>query len=473
MTSALLSSAFVFGYGGFTMMMYAVRAILNGTFFKGTTEKETLELQMARNRFWDLSKKWSAFSHQIHTLRNGFKFHYVCNEPNAATRAAKPLVIFIHGFPDSWALWRHMLNVESLQGTATLVAVDLPGFGGSDSLDRYSATAVLENLTEFILAMRAKYGIDSNGATSEQRTVIVGHDWGCLLSMRLAAEAPELANRFIVTNAPIVPLVFSNIRRRLASSLKMLKSFLRAPIHERSLLVNAIKSLVPVVRQVWSSGYVAVFQLPPALVSYVGTGGNQSFLKYAHKTSYGKQKFSIVDAAECMASSSGPSIHESKTQTADGEGYAGTAITRRAASNFFEMCRYYREGTAVARWKKSVETVAGLHDIAQGTGIQRTSSGGGLFDEGPRGALKARATVVWGQKDHALVRQLCLDGISDYLTKGSQVIELPNSAHWTPLEREGQVALTKAVEWAVKGEHDDIGMIVGDCCPGATVTIRK
>lgn len=48
MTSALLSSAFVFGYGGFTMMMYAVRAILNGTFFKGTTEKETLELQMGK-----------------------------------------------------------------------------------------------------------------------------------------------------------------------------------------------------------------------------------------------------------------------------------------------------------------------------------------------------------------------------------------------------------------------------------------
>lgn len=173
-------------------------------------------IRPARNRFWDLSKKWSAFSHQIHTLRNGFKFHYVCNEPDSATRPAKPLVIFIHGFPDSWALWRHILNVESLQGTATLVAVDLPGFGGSDCMDRYSATAVLENLTEFILAMRTKYGIDSDGTTSEQRTVIVGHDWGCLLSMRLAADAPELANRFIVTNAPIVRAFYFILRREKA-----------------------------------------------------------------------------------------------------------------------------------------------------------------------------------------------------------------------------------------------------------------
>lgn len=48
MTSALLSSAFVFGYGGFTMMVYAVRAILNGSFFKRATEKETLELQLGK-----------------------------------------------------------------------------------------------------------------------------------------------------------------------------------------------------------------------------------------------------------------------------------------------------------------------------------------------------------------------------------------------------------------------------------------
>lgn len=83
-------------------------------------------------------------------------------------------------------------------------------------MDRYSATAVLENLTEFILAMRTKYGIDSDGTTSEQRTVIVGHDWGCLLSMRLAADAPELANRFIVTNAPIVRAFYFILRREKA-----------------------------------------------------------------------------------------------------------------------------------------------------------------------------------------------------------------------------------------------------------------
>lgn len=82
--------------------------------------------------------------------------------------------------------------------------MDLPGYGGSESLKKYTATAILESLTEFIIAIRAKYGIDSDSATSQQKTIIVGHDWGCVISMRLAGDAPQLADRFILTNGPLV-----------------------------------------------------------------------------------------------------------------------------------------------------------------------------------------------------------------------------------------------------------------------------
>ncbi|KAL4997289.1 hypothetical protein BDV10DRAFT_195192 [Aspergillus recurvatus] len=421
----------------------------------------------ARNRLWDLSKKWSVFAHQIYTLRSGFKFHYVSNDINTATSASRPLVIFIHGFPDSWGIWRHVLSEESLQNSATLVAVDLPGYGGSESLDKYSATAVLENLTEFITAIRTKYGIDSPTATRQQRTIIVGHDWGCVLAMRLAAEAPQLADRFILTNGPFIPLAVSNIARRLSSSVEMLRSFLRSPIRERSLMFNAAKSLKPVLFQLWRSGYIFAFQLPPLLIAYIGNGANQATLKYTHKMSYGKQSYTLIDAAECMASTLGPSLYEAKTQTADGEGYADSAVTRPAISNFVEMCSYYRDGTAMAAWEKSIETITSLHSISQEDGIRRTVSDAGEFD-GASGALKANVTVVWGQKDHALTRELCLDGISDYLPRDSQVVELPTSAHWTPLEREGRIALAKAVEWAVKGEREDIGAVIEACYPKAT-----
>ncbi len=83
----------------------------------------------------------------------------------------------------------------------TLVCVDLPGYGGSDSFPKYDIE-VLEALTEFVVAMRDKYippeVSDSVGS------FIVGHDWGCVLGFRLAAEAPCLADRFILTNAPHV-----------------------------------------------------------------------------------------------------------------------------------------------------------------------------------------------------------------------------------------------------------------------------
>jgi pimeloyl-ACP methyl ester carboxylesterase len=166
---------------------------------------------LARDRFWNLSKQWSGFSHQFLTLRDGFKFHYVTNDvpsirtPTTTSRPDRPLVILLHGFPDSWALWRHIIGSTWLRESSSLVAVDLPGYGGSDRLGKYTATEVLEKLTEFIVAVRERYEIDKEtSANPTGRVIIVGHDWGCVLGMRLAADAPQLADRFILTNGPIV-----------------------------------------------------------------------------------------------------------------------------------------------------------------------------------------------------------------------------------------------------------------------------
>ncbi|KAE8383642.1 putative capsule-associated protein CAP1 [Aspergillus bertholletiae] len=428
------------------------------------------EGRLARDRFWNLSKSWSGLSHHFITLRNGFKFHYVANDLPDSPAADKPLVIFIHGFPDSWAVWRHLLKSKALQEAATLVAVDLPGYGGTDSLEIYSSTNVLENLAGFILAIRAKYGIDTDAGVRQRRTVIVSHDWGCVLSMRLAAEAPQLADRFILSNGPLTSMVASNISRLLSSSLKMFKTGLRSPIKSRSTLCKAIKSLKPVARQLLLSGYIFSMQLPMPFVVYLGTGGNYSFLKLAHKRSHGDSPFGLKDAAECMASSLGPSTEECSTQTSDGEGYPASVVKERVLGNFQHMARYYREKAATSRWQKSIETIADLHSIAGGNELHRTSSGAGLFDDGPTGVLKAHSTIIWGKTDIALDPQICLNGFSDYLVRNSQVVELPRSGHFTPLERESCAALTRAVDWAVGGEQEDIGTAIQRDYPDAVVT---
>lgn len=153
-----------------------------------------------KDRFWNLSKSpLPGFEHYFQTLRNNLKLHYISNRNGPSPGH---LVVFLHGFPDSSMMWRHLFQEKAIPlQHATIVAVDLPGYGGSDSFPKYD-TEVLEALTEFVVAMRDKYiPLDETETTN---TIIVGHDWGCVLGFRLASEAPALADRFILTNAPHV-----------------------------------------------------------------------------------------------------------------------------------------------------------------------------------------------------------------------------------------------------------------------------
>lgn len=253
----------------------------------------------------------------------------------------------------------------------------------------------------------------------------------------------------------------------------MLKTSLPSPIRSRSTLLKAVKSLLPIARQLYLSGYIFVMRMPLTFVRYLGTGGNRAFLRMVHKHAYGSDSFTDLDAAESMASTLGPSRDECKTKTATGEEYPTSINVERSVSNFHHMAGYYRDGAASKRWQKSVETVANLHTISQGNELRRASSGAGMFDEGPTGVLKAYSTILWGRNDLALHPQLCLDGISDYLVSRSQVIELPRSGHFTPIERESRVALEKAVEWAAKGEREDIGAVISACYSNSVVTVRN
>lgn len=63
---------------------------------------------------------------------------------------------------------------------------------------RYGANELLEAFTEFILGMREEY------LQQEAKFVVVSHDWGGVITARLASEAYQLADRFVVASAVIV-----------------------------------------------------------------------------------------------------------------------------------------------------------------------------------------------------------------------------------------------------------------------------
>lgn len=168
-------------------------------------------MTVAQGRLWNLSKHPNGLTHTFYTLSKGSRLHYVHNPDfsgEISSKGFKNLVIFLHGFPDSWALWRHYISSPALRLDNVLIAVDLPGYGGSDGLRSYGATEILESVTEFVIGMRKLYGIDTELDTASMGAkpgvIIVGHDWGCIIGSRLASEAPQLADRFILSNAPIV-----------------------------------------------------------------------------------------------------------------------------------------------------------------------------------------------------------------------------------------------------------------------------
>lgn len=159
---------------------------------------------VARDQLWNLSKEPIAgFRHAFFTLRNGLKLHYITNRSQTGRPHPGNLIVLLHGWPDSCMMWRHLLQEPAIPvHSADFVCVDLPGFGGSDSFERYD-TSVLEALTEFIVALKESH-MQNGAATLEKSTIVVGHDWGAAIAFRLASEAPALADRFVTMNGPLV-----------------------------------------------------------------------------------------------------------------------------------------------------------------------------------------------------------------------------------------------------------------------------
>jgi pimeloyl-ACP methyl ester carboxylesterase len=114
-------------------------------------------------------------------------------------------LLTITGFPDSFLLWRHLLQSPQLQRDHVLIAVDIPGYGGSDSLPAYGPNELLEAFTEYIVGMRTLFLHD------ERRLVVVTHDWGTIIGARLASEAGGLADHWVITSAILVSTAMVDI----------------------------------------------------------------------------------------------------------------------------------------------------------------------------------------------------------------------------------------------------------------------
>jgi hypothetical protein len=263
---------------------------------------------------------------------------------------------------------------------------------------------------------------------------------------------------------PQVELAFANKDRILNSASKIFKQFKQAPKRNFGCLSKAFNALKPLMIQTMLMGYIFAFHLPAALVKYLGVAGNYSFVRGANWSGYGKGS-KEYHVQECMASSFGPGAEECKTSTSamngtdgingekNGETY-GPSVVERAESPeeaFWNMTGYYRDGAGWRPWTKSLETITDLYALetsaseSSSPGRRRSSVSNSLFIDQYKGSLHAPTYVLWGEKDQACSRPICLDGIGDYLAKDSEVTLLPRSGHWTPVQKDARPALATVI----------------------------
>ncbi|NXH14151.1 EPHX4 hydrolase, partial [Bucco capensis] len=130
---------------------------------------------------------------------SGLRLHYVTRGPTTA-----PLLLLLHGFPQNWFCWRHLLLEFSTK--YRVVALDLRGCGASEKppgRDSYQLEILVEDIRQVIEALGTPEGQDEGtGATTSPKCILVGHDWGGLLAWELASSYPALVEKLVLMAAP-------------------------------------------------------------------------------------------------------------------------------------------------------------------------------------------------------------------------------------------------------------------------------
>src|SRR3954449_7820733 len=117
----------------------------------------------------------------------GTKIHYVTMGSNQ-----KPLMVFVHGFPDFWYFWRN--QIQAFSANYQVVALDLRGYDLSDrpeGVENYKFPVLLGDI-------RAVINAEGNG----RKAILIGHDWGAALSWLFTGQNPDLIERLVVLSVP-------------------------------------------------------------------------------------------------------------------------------------------------------------------------------------------------------------------------------------------------------------------------------
>lgn len=116
-------------------------------------------------------------------------------ELNIAEQGEGPLVLLLHGFPESWYSWRHQFAPLAEAGYH-VVAPHMRGYGKSDrpeAINAYNQVEVMNDIIGLIPAL------------GYETAVVIGHDWGAPTAWGCALHHPDRVSAVGALSVPFSP----------------------------------------------------------------------------------------------------------------------------------------------------------------------------------------------------------------------------------------------------------------------------
>ncbi|MDD5312172.1 MAG: alpha/beta hydrolase [Dehalococcoidia bacterium] len=158
---------------------------------------------------------------------NGVQLHY-------ASKGQGKLIMFLHGFPEFWYMWKNQLDEFGKDYQA--VAPDMRGYNLSSKpgeLTLYKPKVLMEDIRQL-----AEY-------LGHRKFILVAHDWGGAIAWSFAIFYPQYLEKLVIINAPH-PATFdrelrNNPLQRQASKYMLM---FRSPQAEQKLSENNYSYLI-------------------------------------------------------------------------------------------------------------------------------------------------------------------------------------------------------------------------------------
>ncbi|MGK8323044.1 alpha/beta fold hydrolase [Pseudomonas aeruginosa] len=129
----------------------------------------------------------SGFQHK-YAFTNGIRMHYV-------DEGVGPVVVLLHGWPESWYSWRHQISFLAEAGYR-VIAPDQRGYGDTEIPSEVGSYHIL-NLVGDVVGLLNALEIKS--------VALVGHDWGSMVAAAAALLRPDLFHRVCLLSVPYMP----------------------------------------------------------------------------------------------------------------------------------------------------------------------------------------------------------------------------------------------------------------------------